>query len=533
MAGDNIAQSLIDDVSVVLGNAVYSSDFQGETFTAMRHKTAEILGKIDVLASQIDQIERIAERVEKDTKSYTENMGDTPKETTWEVIRGMPIATEATPKNSRITSLKLDGHGVVASVGYEDGSSGAGLSGDLREGLREPLGDLFHQRVSRYCDVARQLRSALEGKEVEDKTIAPVINSDLYDQGKAPNAPLTKSFLQSDKFKGVISDGDFSDVANRLDGARIGDKSYAEMRDAENKEQIVENEKKETKTSGDAGTDTSAAKEAPASKPAAPASGGGATGGGRGDGMSGTIPRNAYTFGGDGSGSRAGARPGGSTGGKPTNPGLKNDKIEGEEVDIVKLIADMVDSNASRTEDASVEDATYSLPEGSYTVVKDSNGDPVGYRVSKELGGGVYLFDSDSGTSTPLAATEDDNVYYDKETGKYYEMSFPDDADTDENYYGEASLNEVESDAEVVEKSDAEESSAQETESATESAPSSEESAEPSEESPAASISTSSEQSESATPASGGSATLSQAATVRSVGEGDPFESAISEGTRA
>ena len=53
MSETKIAQSIIDDVSVVLANTVFHSDLQGETYDALRSKAAELLGKLDVTASEL------------------------------------------------------------------------------------------------------------------------------------------------------------------------------------------------------------------------------------------------------------------------------------------------------------------------------------------------------------------------------------------------------------------------------------------------------------------------------------------------
>lgn len=447
MSETKIAQSIIDDVSVVLANTVFHSDLQGETYDALRSKAAELLGKLDVTASELDQIEQMAERVKVDTKAFKEGMGDTPKHSSLKTLQGLESVAE-TPKRNSPESLYT-----AKDVKFSDGELDhytlfAGTTSKtpnaIYEPAKKPPEDLYKQRSKRFCEVAGNILDGLNGK---GKGEWKMIDADAYDRGDKASGPITKSFLSSDKFTGKIGAHDFDEVKDRLDGSDFGSsgKSYEDMR----KGHLVDPE--EAKKSEDTKTETSStADKTPSSGGgSAPAGGGGGggrttinTGGGGGGGFS-PMPRTGSfgSFGKSGGG-----------GGRTSLLGKKDGDGEDGEIDIDKMISDMVEEN-SKNEDgevSGVEDALSDLPDDAYTVVKDSNGDPMGYRVSKDLGSGVYLFDKDTGKSTLLQGTDQEGIYYDKSSEKYYEMNFPD----DEGESSDMTLDETESDANVVDASE-------------------------------------------------------------------------------
>ena len=438
MSETKIAQSIIDDVSVVLANTVFHSDLQGETYDALRSKAAELLGKLDVTASELDQIEQMAERVKVDTKAFKEGMGDTPKHSALKVLQGLESVAETPKRNSpeslytakdvKFSDGELDHYTLFAGTTTKTANA-------IHDPAKKPPEDLYKQRSKRFCEVAGDILDGLNGK---GKGEWKMIDADAYDRGDKASGPITKSFLSSDKFTGKIGGSDFGSSG----------KSYEDIR----KDHLVDPE--EAKKSEDTKTETSSTADKPSSGGGgggAPAGGGGGggrttinTGGGGGGGFS-PMPRTG-SFGSFG-------KSGGGGGGRTSLLGKKDGDGEDGEIDIDKMISDMVEEN-SKNEDgevSGVEDALSDLPEDAYTVVKDSNGDPMGYRVSKDLGSGVYLFDNETGKSTLLQGTDQDGIYYDKSSEKYYEMNFPDD---DEGESSDMTLDETESDANVVDASE-------------------------------------------------------------------------------
>jgi len=446
MSETKIAQSIIDDVSVVLANTVFHSDLQGETYDALRSKAAELLGKLDVTASELDQIEQMAERVKVDTKAFKEGMGDTPKHSALKTLQGLESVAE-TPKRNSPESLYT-----AKDVKFSDGELDhytlfAGTTtktpNAIYDPAKKPPEELYTQRSKRFCEVAGDILDGLNGK---GKGEWKMIDADAYDRGDKASGPITKSFLSSDKFTGKIGAHDFDKVKDRLDGSDFGSsgKSYEDMR----KGHLVDPE--EAKKSEDTKTETSSTA---AKTPSGGGGGGGAPAGGGGGGGRTTI-----NTGGGGGGFSPMPRTGSSGsfgksgGGRTSLLGKKDKDGEDGEIDIDKMISDMVEEN-SKGEDgevSGVEDALSDLPEDAYTVVKDSNGDPMGYRVSKDLGSGVYLFDNETGKSTLLQGTDQEGIYYDKSSEKYYEMNFPD----DDGESSDMTLDETESDANVVEASE-------------------------------------------------------------------------------
>lgn len=446
MSETKIAQSIIDDVSVVLANTVFHSDLQGETYDALRSKAAELLGKLDVTASELDQIEQMAERVKVDTKAFKEGMGDTPKHSALKTLQGLESVAE-TPKRNSPESLYT-----AKDVKFSDGELDhytlfAGTTtktpNAVYDPAKKPPEELYTQRSKRFCEVAGDILDGLNGK---GKGEWKMIDADAYDRGDKASGPITKSFLSSDKFTGKIGAHDFDKVKDRLDGSDFGSsgKSYEDMR----KGHLVDPE--EAKKSEDTKTETSST--------AAKTPSGGGGGGGAPAGGGGGSGRTTINTGGGGGGFSPMPRTGSSGsfgksgGGRTSLLGKKDKDGEDGEIDIDKMISDMVEEN-SKGEDgevSGVEDALSDLPEDAYTVVKDSNGDPMGYRMSKDLGSGVYLFDKDTGKSTLLQGTDQEGIYYDKSSEKYYEMNFPD----DDGESSDMTLDETESDANVVEASE-------------------------------------------------------------------------------
>lgn len=60
-----------------------------------------------------------------------------------------------------------------------------------------------------------------------------------------------------------------------------------------------------------------------------------------------------------------------------------------------------------------------------YSKITDDEGNTLAYQVTPDLGSGVFLFDHETGESTPLSATDEENVYINEDTGQRYKMDFP------------------------------------------------------------------------------------------------------------
>lgn len=402
-------QEIIENISVPLANAVWSAQFEGKTATALRQKAAEIVARMDVLASVIHMIE--ADAVNSvGTKMVWDGTSEKLNSASYEYVRNIP------PSGVRNQRGNIDGITVDAAgePSFTYAGSDTGVYKATSEGIQRR-----DQLVDHYETVRKDIAGRYE--RINDR-LRGLPDSGDFKSGKV-NIDLPISFMDSGSFTGVFTPGDFAPVMKNLEGVTMGKdsehagKSYIDARGDELHDNLLARPE-EDKSSDEVKTETSDADPAPAA--------GGPGGGGGGGGVfGGGAPRMGGGFGnfatGGGGGSFGAPRTGGGFG---NLGGLMNDKLDGE-IDIEELLGDFAEENAANAETSGNTSSSGELPEGVHSTITDSDGNTVAYQVNEDLGGGVFLFDHATGESTPLSLTDTDNVYIDESTGQRYQMDFP------------------------------------------------------------------------------------------------------------
>lgn len=219
-----IADDLVNSAGGSLANAVFTENFEGETFTAMRQKAAELLVKIDLIASSLDVSGLYATYMENWNDILETNLPYNQKsknnlmersvgdaETDPENVTGKYIL-DATQKEIR-TFITADG---------KEHSSDSGVA--ITQTLANTIPEKFDYQVNRYKDSMQR---------VQDMYTALSEKIDLYDRGQKQSwetgehgefstpPSLSKSFLNSQNFKGKLQPSDFEPIADRLDGTSL------------------------------------------------------------------------------------------------------------------------------------------------------------------------------------------------------------------------------------------------------------------------------------------------------------------------
>lgn len=468
---------IIQEVSMPLAQAVFQKDFDAETGEALRAKTLELLLALDVLASASHDLAQISERSTEFKRTFEESFKtDFMKQSDYDDFLNYRTAEvqhyrEKTNSNifnptserselnkqrrlqQRISGVSKVENGVITEVTI--------INPDSRSGnpTQAPFLPESHATETNKQSTFRDdsIRSIKEDIHNPLNSITTIERMGKKDGN--PDTSLSKSFLMDSSFNGVLNDADKKAIGDYADKHKLtvqtsdkGTTDYMKTLSEKSDKNKKKLELEEQKRSQDIETETSKeeAPAAPATNGTAPTvmvTGGGGGGSFGGGGVFGGGGRQNASFG------------GGRRGGGDIKTRLENAEKEGE-IDIDKLLSDMLEENKKEGENNTVEGVTSSLPEGTYSVVNGPDGKPLGYRVNEELGGGVFLFDSDSGKSTALMMTNKDNVFMDPETGKYYQMDFP--SQPEDSSIGSTSENaeletaptiaEIESDAEPIKK---------------------------------------------------------------------------------
>lgn len=453
---------IIEEVSMPLAKTIFQTDFESETGEALRAKTLELLLALDIVASASHDIKQISDRSlefkqQFEDKFQTNYMKQTAYDEfqTYRTLEAQ--ASEWRALQPRISGVSRVENGTITEVTTisPDGRSSNPTQAPF---LPDSHAAEMEKQTTFRSDSLKTIQNDIHNPLNQITTIKRIGN-----KNENPDTSLSRSFITDSSFKGVLNDTDRGTISNFVNKNKItvqtsekSDTDYLKtLTEKSNKNENSRNLSEE-KHSGDIETETSKeTSPAQAATPSAPAvmvTGGGGGGGGA-------------SFGGGAFGRSGGGRQNASFGrNKKSSDDIKstleNSKVD-DEIDIDKLLSDMLNEN-KENEEKTLDSTTSKLPEGSYTVVDGPDGEPLGYKVSKELGGGVFLFDSDTGKSTALTMTTKDNVFLDPETGQYYQMDFPDsDNVTDENTgatennsaeTGSATLSPIESDAEPIKK---------------------------------------------------------------------------------
>ena len=460
---------IIEEVSMPLAKTVLQTDFESETGEALRSKTLELLLALDVIASATHDIKHVSERSVEFKQQFEDNFqtdfmkqdvyddfaNNTTVSSTETVTKGGPGNGPILSKAKRVTGVSRVEKGVVTEVTVINPDTRSGNMHEAPFLADSHAAELEKQNTFRN-DSLNAIRDNVRNPLNQITTIHR-----MGSKGANPDTSLSKSFMMDPSFRGVLTDSDKATIGKFVDKNNITvqtsektDSDYlktlTEKSNANQSKREIAEEKRsdeiETTPSKDSAPQTT-----PASTPSVMVTGGGGSYGG------------GASFGGGAFGRTGGARQTATFGKNRRNSddiktSLENSKID-DEIDIDKLVSEMLNENKT-SQEATLESTTSKLPENSYTVVNGPDGKPLGYKVSKELGGGVFLFDPETGKSTPLTMTNKDNVFMHPETGQYYQMDFPEsDSDTsssetstEEKSDESATLSPIESDAEPVKK---------------------------------------------------------------------------------
>ena len=461
---------IIEEVSMPLAKTVLQTDFESETGEALRSKTLELLLALDVIASATHDIKHVSERSVEFKQQFEDNFqtdfmkqdvyddfaNNTTVSSTETVTKGGPGNGPILSKAKRVTGVSRVEKGVVTEVTVINPDTRSGNMHEAPFLADSHAAELEKQNTFRN-DSLNAIRDIVRNPLNQITTIHR-----MGSKGANPDTSLSKSFMMDPSFRGVLTDSDKAAIGKFVDKNNITvqtsektDSDYlktlTEKSNANQSKREIAEEKRsdeiETTPSKDSTPQT-----APASTPSVMVTGGGSSYGG------------GASFGGGGAFGRTGGSRQTATFGRSRRnsddikTSLENSKID-DEIDIDKLVSEMLNENKT-SQEATLESTTSKLPENSYTVVNGPDGKPLGYKVSKELGGGVFLFDPETGKSTPLTMTNKDNVFMHPETGQYYQMDFPEsDSDTsssetptEEKSDEPATLSPIESNADPVKK---------------------------------------------------------------------------------
>ena len=460
-----------------LAQTVFQKDFDAETGEALRAKTLELLLALDVIASASHDLAQVADAAGKFKTDFEKNFdttymsqavfddfktlrtSDSDIETrTKDKHPSFLIASAQNTATERVKARRVSGVTKVEKGNILEVSTINPESTSDNQNIAPFLSKAHRDEVDKQDTFRRESMNAL--RDNIQNPLNRITTLERLGGGDADiDTSLSKSFLMDSSFNGILNDTDKKAISDYADKHKLkvqtSDKDttdyikqLSDKSDKNQKKFDLEEQKRskdiETKTSKEEAT-------APASAPASPAPSVMVTGGG---------PRgNAPVYGGGGSRQNASFGRDRSNG-RDLKAMLENSEKNGE-IDIDKLLSDMLEENKKEGAENTVEGVTSSLPEGSYSVVNGPDGKPLGYKVNEELGGGVFLFDSESGKSTALMMTNKDNVFMNPETGKYYRMNFPEPADSataetstesSESDTTSPTITEIESDAEPIKK---------------------------------------------------------------------------------
>lgn len=210
-----IADNLIDKVGAELATLVFNDNFEGETFIEMRQKTAELVTKIDFIASALRKSAHTADNIEHTNQILKEQLPY--DQASQSIISQNPRATGSeNPKNiatgytyTTQNEIKKANNFITAEGEERNISEKVALDGEALASLEQYEKAINH--YSYYID--QYLESYTKISE----------HIDLYDRGQTqPKATLERSFLNSPAFQGKLSETDFAPLSDRLEGMHVG-----------------------------------------------------------------------------------------------------------------------------------------------------------------------------------------------------------------------------------------------------------------------------------------------------------------------
>lgn len=210
-----IADNLIDKVGAELATLVFNDTFEGETFIEMRQKTAELVTKIDFIASALRKSARTADNFERSNQILKERIpydqasqsiiSQNPKSTGTEKPKNIATGYTYTTQNE----IKKANSFIMAEGKERNISEKVALDGEALASLEQ-----YEKAINHYSHYIDQY---LESYTYLSEHI------DLYDRGQTQSkATLERSFLNSPTFQGKLSETDFAPLSDRLEGMRVG-----------------------------------------------------------------------------------------------------------------------------------------------------------------------------------------------------------------------------------------------------------------------------------------------------------------------
>ena len=209
-----IANNLTDRAGAQLANIIFNDTFEGETFIEMRQKTAELITKIDFIASALRKSAYAAEDLNDINKQLKNNLpyGQPTFDTLIQYNRANGNEDPSDIAVSYTTAMQNNIREATTFITSE------GEEKDIHTPLaldEEALASIErHRRISsQYGDNIPQF----------DETYSNLSEHiDLYDRGQTQTTTLERSFLNSPTFQGKLNQTDFAPLSDRLQGMHVG-----------------------------------------------------------------------------------------------------------------------------------------------------------------------------------------------------------------------------------------------------------------------------------------------------------------------
>ena len=446
------ASELVDTVGAGILNSLGTDVFrqEGEVADAIRGKTANILARVDLIASVMNDVGQRADLALKVKEENVINQNDWLKADNVKKLEALPVKDQDSKKISAMGS-KVDAT-IITDIAREKGeitkvsSTGKGVSSvdsgevdGIVEGIASSERSTHNSSTEAICEGIRGYRNDLSKVDNISAMLKGERGGDYRMDGGLSvfSKPGVSGRLKPEDFAGSAY-SHLHGKNNELMSDRtreINDESIAKDADRKAEEKAANDkaQKEKAEKLEEKGTKTSSA-------PSGGGGGGSAGGGGGAPRMMGGSP----SFGGGG-GSPSFGGGGRSGGGSGTPFDIKNltEGLDDEEIDIDKMLSDMLEENQAEDSEGDsvsaddiddstasskgVKEAVSELEDGSYNVLYDTKGSAIGYSTSDE----TYIFDPETGDPVELSSmetTESENgtIFEDPNTGQQYRINIPD-----------------------------------------------------------------------------------------------------------